>query len=59
MPHFGHGLDNKLPWEIIQPAIDPFAQINQEMSDEEVKKIVQDSGGSGKPMIVEVSRLDP
>jgi len=44
---------------IIPPAIDPFSQINREMSPEEVEeKLAQHGIPLNKPLIVQVSRFD-
>ena len=60
MPQFGEGLDDNSEWTIIQPAIDPFSDINKDMSKEEIDRIVREAGVSREiPLIVQVSRFDP
>jgi len=44
---------------IIPPAIDPFSEINRDMSDEETKSKLDEYGlGCRKPLLVQVSRFD-
>lgn len=51
--------DLALPTYIIPPAIDPFSQINRELSQEEIEgKLTEYGIPLGKPLIVQVSRFD-
>ena len=52
--------DLPVPQKVIPPAIDPLSLKNREMSDDEIKKYISESNiPTDKPIITQVSRMDP